>query len=143
MKKYLYLTVGLLFLPMVAGAECVGGTWITANSMTNNPNGNCTAEKCNGETFCKSNGTMNWWSAFTWCASNGLHLVKFQEACPGIPTSTNTATGACPNLQETGGNLWVWTELAPDGNSALTVYLSNGMVGGRNRNSDVIYTLCK
>ena len=153
MNKYIYLMTGFLMLSAAATAgECVGGTWITANSLTNNPNGNCTAATCNGATFCKSNGTMNWWSAFTWCASNGLTLAKFQDMCPGIPTSSNSADGTCPNLQGTGSG-WGWSEMGTSSNGkatvALAVNLSDGSVTAASRDYGYygtgagVYAFCK
>lgn len=32
--------------------------------------------------YCASNGTMNWWSAYTWCEAQGRHLVSMYEVCP-------------------------------------------------------------
>ena len=136
MKKYIAFLYTWLWVSMAA-AECVGGTLITANSMTNNPYNNCTSETCNGVIFCKSNGYMNWWSAFTWCASNGLKLATFQDMCPGIPTSVNNVTGACPNLRGT-GNQWVWSELGSDSGKAIVVNLSSGAVDASQRTS-VLY----
>ena len=125
MQKYMAFFGAWLWVSTAMAGECVGGTWITANSMTNNPNGNCTEATCNGATFCKSNGTMNWWSAFTWCASNGLHLASFQEMCPGISTSSPTN---CVNLKGVNNAVRLWSSLGNGEGNAFVISPSEGMV---------------
>ena len=146
MNKYMAFIGAWLWVSAAMAGECVGGKWMTANSVDNNPNGNCTAATCNGASFCKSNGTINWWSAFTWCASNGLKLAKFQEMCPGVPTSTNNVTGACPNLQGSGSG-WVWSEMSNGSSYVMFLDLSSGSIVphpyvGRNSNAHC-YALCQ
>ena len=128
MRKYLYLMAGLIYFSTASSAgECIGGKWITANTVADNPNGNCTAATCNGAIFCKSDGTLNWWSAFTWCAGNGLHLATLSEMCPGVPTGENNVEGACPNLQgiESGR---IWTALSQDASHAYIIHLPKGAI---------------
>ncbi|MBQ7413261.1 MAG: hypothetical protein IJV07_03190 [Alphaproteobacteria bacterium] len=142
MMKKLALICACLMMPMAANAACVGGTEIRANTVADNPNGNCTDTTCNGHTFCKSNGTMNWWSAFNWCASNGRSLASFSTMCPGIQTSPNNVTGACPNLQGVGGSQWAWSSLAYGSKYAILVNLSSGAVSyGHRTNSN--YAFCE
>ena len=140
MQKYMAFVGGWLWMS-AAMAECVGGTWVTANSVANNPD-ICTEATCNGATFCKSNGSMNWWSAFTWCASNGLHLASFQEMCPGISTSSPTT---CVNLKGVGGDQWVWSSLENGNKYAFIANLSLGSVSiGIGRNYSTGYAaLCR
>ena len=90
-----------------AYTSCVGGTEITANRYGTDAQGNsldkggyCSSDgsDCNGKTFCRSDNTMNYWSAFTWCESNGGKLADLTTLCPGVPASTNKTNGACPNM---------------------------------------------
>ena len=139
-KKAILICACLIWAGAV-NAACVGGIEIKANTVADNPNGNCTETTCNGHTFCKSNGTMNWWSAFNWCASNGRKLANFSTMCPGVQTAANNDTGACPNLQSVGGNHYAWSSLAYGGNNANTVILSSGAVNGYNRS--YYYAFCE
>ncbi len=36
----------------------------------------------NGHVYCQSNREMNWWSAYTWCETQGRHLATMYELCP-------------------------------------------------------------
>ena len=141
MKKVAIICACLMWAGAV-NAACVGGTEIKANSVEDNPNGNCTETTCNGHTFCKSKGSMNWWSAFNWCASNGRTLAKFSTMCPGVRTSPNNVEGACPNLQGVAGNVWGWSSLAYSSNSAFLVTLSSGAVGNDGRHYG-LYAFCE
>ena len=137
MKK---LIVFLMCLCMVVtsvhadfnASECTaaGGTVITrnVNGATNAPS-TCNADKCPAttKTFCKSGQTMNWWTAFNWCASIGGSLASFGEMCPKVQTAVNTTTGACPGLQGKGSD-WVWSSLGHGSHGALVVNLSSGAV---------------
>ena len=140
MKKVAIICACLIWAGAV-NAACVGGTEIKANTVADNLNGNCTETTCNGHTFCKSNGTMNWWSAFNWCASNGRKLASFSTMCPGIQTSPNTATGACLNLQGVGGGQ-AWSSLTYGSNTAILVNLSSGAVYNYYR-SNGYYAFCE
>ena len=124
MKKIILLLIcGCVFLatPVMAGT-CNGGTEITAK---------------NGKVFCKSDKTMNWWTAFNWCASQGRSLANFSTMCPGVATITNNTAGACSNLQGVGGNVWVWTNVAYSTGSAYRVSLSSGVVSAYGNRNDV------
>ena len=124
-------------------AECVGGTLITANSASHD-GVDCGENNmfCNGHTFCKSNNIMNWWSAFTWCKSNGRNLASFAMACPEKPTSNNYVTGACPNLQGVSSG-WVWTNLASGSHNAFNVNSSSGAVSSVNSRFTNDAALCE
>ena len=142
MIKKATLICACLMWAGAVNAACVGGTEIKANSVEDNPNGNCTETTCNGHTFCKSKGSMNWWSVFNWCASNGRTLAKFSTMCPGVQTAVNNVTGACPNLQSVGGSQYAWSSLAYGGNNALHVNLSSGAVGNDGRHYG-LYAFCE
>ena len=127
-------------------SECTeaGGTVITrnVNGATGAPT-TCTADKCPAtvKTFCKSGQSMNWWSAFNWCASISGSLASFSAMCPAVPTASNNVTGACPGLQGKGDS-WVWSSLGYGSHLAIIVNLSSGAVNGHIRNGSH-YALCE
>ena len=134
MKKIIIFLVCVCFLTMPAMAAeptCNGGSTFKAN--TKETYSNCSDETCNGKTFCKSDNEMNWWSAFTWCESQGRTLAEFSKMCPGVSQALANTTGDCPNLQGKGDNVWVWSSLAYGSSYAILVNLSSGAVyfGGR------------
>ena len=83
---------------------------------------------------------MNWWSAFTWCESQGRKLADFATMCPGVPQIPSDREGDCPNLQGIGDGP-VWSSLAYDNYNAIYVMLSSGAVkyALRNHNSSATY----
>ena len=127
--------------------ECTasGGTVITrnVNGATEAPS-TCTADKCPAtvKTFCKSGQTMNWWSAFNWCASISGSLASFSAMCPGVQTASNNVTGACPVLQGRGSD-WVWSPLGYGSDLAIVVSLSSGAVRGSSHRHGVLPALCE
>ena len=148
MKKVIVFLMCLCFV-MSARAydecESVGGTEITRNvyGATNAPS-SCTPEKCPATTkkFCKSGQTMNWWSAFNWCASIGGSLAKFTEMCPGVQTASNNVADACPALKGLGKEL-VWSNVGFGSHYALMVNLSSGAASNLGRHGNTISALCE
>ena len=133
MKKIIVFLMCLCFvIPTMAEQvelPCNGGLIITAN---------------NGTKFCRSNKTMNWWSAFAWCESQGLKLAEFKTMCPGVSQTSSNTDGDCPNLQGLGGDVWVWSSLAYFSHTALMVHLSSSAVFGfYGRNDGNRYALCE
>ena len=110
MKKILFLSlIGLISITS-AYAACEGGTMV-------------------GD-FCKSNKSMNWWSAYSWCKANGMHLATMYEMCPSW--DGNTGSGKCPELN---GKLSVsdytndvWSATVSGSEYAFAVNPSNGDV---------------
>ena len=122
----------LCFVTLPAMAEqaepaCNGGSIITAKD---------------GTKFCKSDKGMNWWSAFTWCESQGRKLADFTTMCGNVSQSPSYTEGDCPNLQGK-GDVWVWSSLAYDSNLAIIVLLSSGAVYINYRNFDGYLALCE
>ena len=116
-KKIFILTLIGLISSASAYAACNGGTEITNTA---------------GTTFCKSNVTMNWWSAVAWCKANGLHLATMYEMCPSW--DGNQGNGKCSELNGKGsGDAWSATAL--DSEYAFNVDLSNGGVNDHYRDS--------
>jgi len=132
MKKIIVFLCLCVFLATPAMAteptcEGHGGKIITAN---------------NGTTFCKSDKEMNWWSAFTWCESQGRTLADFTTMCGNVSQSPSNTEGDCPNLQGLAESGWVWSSLAYSSHGAILVNLSSGAVYGPYRNN-VTYALCE
>ena len=107
--------------------SCIGGTEITSNTSANQSS--CTATTCpnNSKKFCKSNVSLNWWSAFDWCQSNGGTLASFETLCPGVPVRLNSTAGACPAMQAVSSD-WVWTSLGYTSSNAFSINLSTGAI---------------
>ena len=140
MKKiivFLCLCVCLAVSAMATEQEelpCNGGSIITAKD---------------GTKFCKSDKTMNWWTAFAWCESQGKgrKLADFAKACPDASQAPAETEGQCPNLQGK-GDVWIWSSLAQGSGSAISVKLSSGTVRSYNRKfgldyGDYAYALCE
>ena len=120
MKKKLFLMclIGLISTTS-SYAACNGGTEITNTA---------------GTTFCKSNVSMNWWSAAAWCKENEMSLATMYEMCPSW--DGNTGSGKCSELNGTGSD-YVWSATASGSESAFYVLLSTGTVDTyRSRNYD-------
>ncbi len=81
---------------------CGGGSFITGN---------------NGHEYCRSNKRMNWWSAYTWCKANGLHMVSIYEICPGWDGSMGSG---CSNLNSS-LDFDTWTSTASAQTEAVYV----------------------
>jgi len=129
MKKiivFLCLCVCLATSAMAAEQTCEGhgGTLIKAHAATDT---GCDSNTCNGHEFCKSEKAMNWWSAFTWCESQGRKLADFATMCPGVSQTPANTEGDCPNLQGKGSDI-VWSSLSYNSVFSITVNLSSGAV---------------
>ena len=109
-KKIFILTLIGLISATSAYAKCEGGTEITNTA---------------GTTFCKSNVTMNWWSAAAWCKENGLQLATMYEMCP--TWDGNAGSGKCSELNGKGSSS-VWSATASGSEYAFNVNLSGGDV---------------
>ena len=121
MKKILLVMALSMVLPSVALAACEGGEEITGK---------------NGQKYCVSNQTMNWWSAFAWCKANGLHLATLDEAC-----NNQAWSSGCPNIN-VGINKWAWTAIASGDSAAYYVHLYNGGVSTSTRTNNSGYAFC-
>ena len=126
-KKIVFLMCVLAMVtPVMAEPTCEGhgGKLITAHKATDE---GCSDKTCNGHEFCKSDKPMNWWSAFTWCESQGRKLADFSVMCPGVSQTPANMTGDCPNLQGRGSDI-VWSSLNYNSIFSITVNLSSGAV---------------
>lgn len=139
------ITLGISTSSM-AYTSCVGGTEITANAHTDaDAPDTCTADYCPSpaKSFCISTNSMNWWSAFNWCKSNGGTLASFNSACPNTPVRSNNTAGACPALQGVGESKYYWTSMGSGSSNAFVVNLSSGAVANGSRYYSDRYALCE
>ena len=128
MKKKLFILslIGLISATS-AYAACNGGTEVTNTA---------------GTTFCKSNVTMNWWSAAAWCKENGLHLATMYEMCPNWDGNTGLET--CPELNGNGsGYVHAWSATARGSENAFYVNLSYGVVDSGYYRTEYLYAFCR
>ena len=132
MKKYIGLTA-LVFMfttqvyayPVWESTECndaKGGTIVTVG----------------GDSFCKANSTMKWWSAYAWCDAMGGRMPTILELCPdapslteevscgrSYPTSTPNVHSSTPSGSQTVWALgWYGTKISSNGSrsSSYTFY---------------------
>ena len=133
------MAIGLLIIStMVEAANCtgiVGGAGMKVVGV-------------DGNDYCRSKMTMNWWSAFAWCEGMGMKLISLED-CNGSDGSLAPTESDCPNFAGT-GTVSVWTASVPNSYNAYSVYLSNGSItysndpGSKYRANDrSYYALCK
>ncbi|MBQ7412847.1 MAG: hypothetical protein IJV07_01040 [Alphaproteobacteria bacterium] len=119
-------------------AVCVGLLWASAALAEGCGNGGGTViVGLDGTRYCKSNITMNWWSAFAWCDAAGGSLIDMTRECNKVTGETG-----CPNLTGVGGNQSVWTKNVPNSSYAYNVNLSSGAVSNYTRYANS-YALCE
>lgn len=80
MCKIFLVIWGAFVSVSVCAQTCIGGTEY---------------EGKNGHVYCYSNYSVNWWTAFRWCASQGRHLATPEEICDYM---TGTFPRVCYNL---------------------------------------------
>ena len=132
MKKYIAVLSLLCILSAPVSAEtCAGGSGTVIYGNDADP-----ATGFEGTRYCKSNITMNWWSAFAWCDAIGGELIDLTKEC-----LKSTGTSACPNLAETGSGT-VWTQNVFSGANAYNVTLSSGAVKNDSREVNVRAAFC-
>ena len=115
---FIGLALGMILFSQTAMAACDGGTEFTGK---------------NGKTFCVSDVNMNWWSAFTWCESQGMQLASMSDLCDVSDDEHwfgQGGEGACPGVIGYGPNKEGWTSLVRNQNDAYHVQLSTGRVQG-------------
>ncbi len=108
-----FLTIG----SAANAATCEGGSLITGN---------------NGHEYCQSNREMNWWSAYTWCETQGRHLATIYEICPDWDGSTGE--GKCANVSGSFAT-WFWSSTASQANNAFLATQKMGVWGDAQRTS--------
>ena len=86
MKKYIGLLILSACLSSTAFAE-----WTAANC-TNR--GGTIVQNVNNQSFCRSNLSMNWWSAHAWCKAHDGQLASITSWCPGSAIANSTPCNA-------------------------------------------------
>ena len=125
------VTVGLCLLAATHGyAACAEGTEITGK---------------NGHVYCKSNVSMNWYTAFAWCDTQGRTLATMEQMCDIDETQRwdgNFGTGKCLNLAGVSSeNQYVWSAIPYGSANAFNVHLSTASVYS-NLRTNGLYALC-
>ena len=98
MKKYIGFTTLVFIFATQAYAY---PTW-TENECNDAKGG--TIVTVGGDSFCQSNSTMNWWSAYAWCEAMGGRMPQIAELCPGQPITYDQPCGRTYL-----GNVWSTT----------------------------------
>ena len=147
MKKIIILVCVFALTTPVMAVEptptCNGGTPITSHKATDE---GCDSDTCNEHIFCKSNKSMNWWSAFAWCESQNRKLADLSVMCPGVSQTSISMEGGCPNLWGVANTGFVWSSLACNPDEAFVVHITSGAIGCDVRLPDsgrMRYALCE
>ena len=93
-----------------------------------------------GETYCRSNVNMNWWSAHAWCDAANMKLMSL-DRCNG-KNGNITGEVACPNFKGT-DSVTCWTSSVPSSSLAFSVNLSSGAVNSNLRDYGNNAALCE
>ncbi len=131
MKKIKFIFSLFFMCASPVWATCNGGTEVTGQ---------------NGHVYCRSNITMNWYSAFAWCDTQGRTLATMEQMCDIDETQRwdgTTGTGKCLNIIGTGdSDQNVWSAI-PSGNvHAFYVNQFEGVVRYNSRALYSYYALC-
>ena len=125
----LTLVMGLTLSVPALADSCAGGAGQTVTGV-------------DGKIYCRSNISMNWWSAFAWCEAAGKTLVSLED-CNG-QNGNVSGTAQCPNFAGVGPSNWYWTSSVPNASGAYYVNLSSGAVASYSYyRSNNAYALCK
>lgn len=118
MKRILLLGLAITLLSIPAHAECNGGKTFTTRQ--------------NSLTLCVSNASMNWWSAFAWCKSNGMHLATFQDAFGDatLAYNSNCTLSINSNMYDMPGSTYPWLALPSDDNNGEMAFAICGISTG-------------
>ncbi len=134
MKKILLLACAcVLCAGQAVAANCEAGTEITGK---------------NGHVYCRSNRSMNWWSAGTWCEAQGRHLASMEEMCPDTGEGLNnawdgsTGSGKCANLNGVGSSGMALSSLASGSSNFFAVNISSGYVDNLSRSGNYGGAFC-
>ena len=132
MKKIVLLIVLSLLAATHGYAACAEGTEITGK---------------NGHVYCKSNVSMNWYTAFAWCDTQGRTLATMEQMCDIDETQRwdgNFGAGKCLNMVGASSeNVTVWSAIPYGSANAFNVNLSPANVTNYfNRTYNGLYALC-
>ncbi len=130
MKKFLISTGTVLMVSMVANA--CGGIQITDISEN---------------TYCMAKYEMNWYSAYTWCRNQGMHMVELKDcdaSFNGFCKKFKLSSDEKNKIKENGANTGtVWTSSSYSLTNPYNFYLETGHVDAHVRRSSSAWVLCR
>ena len=103
----------------------------------------------NGIEYCRSNRTMNWWTAVGWCQEIGGTLISYPSDCQhNNDTSPNSV---CPNLKNDINIGYIWTNTPSLDNGAYAIHTTYDWIctansatcGHVSKRTHTNYALCK
>ena len=144
MRNILILTCGILVISFGVLAEettCANGAGTIVEGVVT------------GHKYCKSNITMDWWNAMTWCdglkddVGGSRRLFNIGIDCKCSATTTICSNKKCPELVGIWNNGTTWTVTPHSSTHAYFVHLStggidNGTYGLAHANGN-FFALCK
>jgi hypothetical protein len=80
-----------------------------------------------GTTYCKSNRTMNWWTALGWCKSIGMQPFEFPKNCSCTTEKCPTKEAGCSSLSGISTDE-VWSSTPSVNTGAYSINLATGNV---------------
>ena len=120
MNKIL-MVCGLLMVSTVAFADD-----ITVESCADGA-GTVVIGAVSGHKYCKSNETMNWWNAWSWCDAQGKKMFSLDD-CRCDEAVADCAGRMCSELVDVGTDELVWTAVLYGSRCAYYIRLSSGKV---------------
>ncbi len=128
------------------------GMILMASNMANACEGISTKGN-SGADYCLSHHNMNWYSAYTWCQTQGMNLIDLETVC-GSNTKTcselRLSEAEKNHILESGGKVSdVWTNTSYSEQYAYFTNLSSGQtLSGYshyrdNRHNYPVYALCQ
>ena len=129
MKKTILAILMAMMIATTAYARLEGCT---------SKNGGALFQGENGQSYCLSRISMNWWSAFSWCKGVGGELVTIDDACPG------TGFDKCTNIagKQTKVLNHAWLASSYDSTAAYTVNAGTGYIDNGRPRRNAGYALC-
>lgn len=117
MKQFLIFTCSALMISSIVVAD-------DTNTACADGSGTIVIGAVTGHRYCKSNRSMNWWNAFSWCDGQKKQLVSLDDCA----YSSQTGYGVCPELK-VGIQQHIRTQTPYSNSASYTVYLENGTIG--------------
>ena len=134
MKKsfvFFILSIVCCFSSVPSFSDCTGGD---------------EAKGKNGKVYCVSKISMNWWSAFTWCESQGMKLGDLTDLCYVSDEEKwmgATSNGACPNIVNAySGNVFAWTSVSSGTTYARVINPRSGSLNSFGKSDSGKYAIC-
>lgn len=119
MYKFLLLTCTFLMTTTVSAKTCIGGQIVHGRDTS--------------RSYCISDNSMNWWTAFEWCKSNNRTLAHPDNLCSlGNDVGWFLDMGGCPNFNWADfRNFNAWTSIPLNENRALAINFNSAFSAQR------------